>query len=175
MSEGRPIEAQSSGKRELFEITLGVVLFVFVGPLLIGLVLFLGVILSAVIGNAIDALALGRRFDPQTSVVVAAGLMLVLLRFGWLLVYGALLAPSAAAGAVLAARRVVFGPGGWRFAAATGLAVGLIADLGVVGYGYGLLGATRTAVLAGWVVIGSLVATLACWRMAGLAPAARLA
>ncbi len=165
----------TSARREALQVAVGVALFVLVGPIVIGLVLFLGILLSTVIADAVDALHLGRRIDPETSMVVATGLMLVVLRFGWLLVYGALLVPSSLAGAALAIRQVVFGPASWRFAAATGLAVGLIADLGVIGYGHALLGTVRIAVLAGWVVIGSLVATLACWRLAAMTPRAALA
>ncbi len=163
-----------SGRGEALQVAVGVALFVLVGPIVIGVVLFLGIILSTVIGDAVDALALGRRVDPETSMVVATGLMLVVLRFGWLLVYGALLVPLGLAGAALAIRQVVFGPASWRFAAATGLTVGLIADLGVVGYGHALLGTVRIAVLRGWVVIGSLIATLACWRLAAMTPRAGL-
>lgn len=170
---GQPDSGRPSGGRELFQITVGVAVFVLVGPLVLGAVLFLGVIATSVIADAIDSLALGRRFDPSTAMVVATGLMLVVLRFGWIIVYGALLLPTAAAGAAIGLRHVVFGPAGWRFAAATGLAVGLVSDIGVVGYGLPLAGGLRIGIFAGWVVIGSLAATLACWRLAALAPAPR--
>ncbi|SHG73550.1 hypothetical protein SAMN02745157_4718 [Kaistia soli DSM 19436] len=171
---GGPTDAQPrpSGGRELFQITVGVALFVLVAPLVLGAVLFLGVIVTTFAGDAIDAMTLGRTFDPTTSMIVATGLMLVMLRVGWLMIYGALLLPSAAAGAAIAVRRILFGAASWRFAAATGIIVGLIADVAVVGYGHSFLGATRIALFAGWVVIGSLVATLICWRIAALAPAA---
>ncbi|MBZ9936704.1 hypothetical protein LB518_10390 [Mesorhizobium sp. BR1-1-16] len=173
MSGHQPeIAPRPSGGRELFQITVGVALFVLVAPLVLGAVLFLGVILTTFAGDAIDALTIGRRFDPTTSMVVATGLMLVLLRVGWLMIYGALLLPSAMAGAAIAVRQILFGTVGWRFAAATGIAVGLIADIAVVGYGHPFLGATRIALFAGWVVLGSLIATLICWRVASLAPAA---
>ncbi len=77
---------------------------------------------------------------------------------------------TALSGAVIGLRHLVLGPGGRRFAIATGLAVGLVADLGVVGYGWPLVGGLRIAIFAGWVAVGSLVATLACWRLAALAP-----
>ncbi len=97
---------------------------------------------------------------------VAIGLTLVVLRFGWTAVWGMLIGPSAISGAVIALRRLVTGGASLRFAVLTGLLVGISADIVVVGYGIRFVGATRIGIFAGWVIIGSLAATLACWRIA---------
>lgn len=159
--------APASGGRELLQILTGLLVFALLGPLVFGLVLFFGVIATTAVADMIDWFVTGRPFDPATSLVVVSGLMLVVLRFGWVLVYGALLAPPATAGAILGLRRLVLGPAGWRAAVAIGLTVGLVADIGVVGFGWSTLGPLRVSLLAGWVVIGSLAATLVCWRIAG--------
>ena len=160
-----------SGSAELLRISVGIAVFALIGPFILGAILFFGAIATAVIGNAIDSLHLGQRFDPSTAIVVVTGLMLVMLNFGWPVLYGMLLLPSAASGAAIALRHAIAGPAGWRYAIATGLAVGLVADIGVVGFGWPIVGGTRIGIFAGWVVLGSLTATLACWRVASLAAA----
>lgn len=155
-----------SARRDFFEASLGIAIFVIGGPLVLGLVLLVGIVAANLAGDAVDSLVEGRRFDPAASATVAIGLTLVVLRFGWTAVWGMLIGPSAVSGAVIALRRLLTGGVSLRFVVLTGLIVGIAADIVVVGYGIRFVGATRIGIFAGWVVIGSLAATLACWRIA---------
>ncbi|MCX5480919.1 hypothetical protein OSH08_18105 [Kaistia geumhonensis] len=155
-----------TARRDLLEASLGIAVFLIGGPLVLGLVVLVGIVAANLAGDAVDSLAEGRRFDPAASVTVAIGLTLVVLRFGWTAVWGMLIGPSAVSGTIIALRRLVTGGASLRFALLTGLVVGIAADIVVVGYGIRFVGATRIGIFAGWVVIGSLVATLACWRAA---------
>lgn len=161
--------ARLSARRDFFEASIGIAVFVIGGPLVLGLVLLVGIVAANLAGDAVESLAGGRRFDPAASVTVAIGLTLVVLRFGWTAVWGMLINPSAVSGAVIALRRLLTGGASLRFAVLTGLIVGIAADIVVVGYGIRFVGATRIGIFAGWVVIGSLAATLACWRLGGVA------
>ena len=157
-----------SGRGELMQVVLGVGVFAFAGPVLLGLVLFLGVIAVSVGYDAVEALIEGRRFDPTISAAFATGVMLVVMRFGWAVVWGGLLVPNALCGAAIALKRAMTGGAGLGFVVATGIVVGVIADLAFLWPGLGFFAGTRFVTFAGFVVAGSLIATLACWHLAGL-------
>ncbi len=178
MSQSEQVEAapkRISAGRDLLEASVGIAVFVVGGPLLLGLVLLVGILAANLGGDAIDSLAKGTRFDPAASVTVAFGLTLVVLRFGWATVWAMLIGPSALSGAAVAIRRLLTGGASLGFVVLTGLVVGIAADVVVVGYGMRFVGATRVGIFAGWVVIGSVFATLTCWRLAAMAPRATLA